>query len=132
MHFAGCFLLFKERAGHASGSSCRGSSTGRHRQAPGKPERNAVPRKGDSMGKARAGNWHLKPPAEYHIFSVHTAVPSKGAAGFFYSTHFYLFPKQNTKKYTVFIMSVSASVRMRFFCALVRLIYRERAPPLQS
>ncbi len=74
----------------------------------------------------------MKPPAEYHIFSVHTAVPSKGSAGFFYSTHFYLFPKQNTKKYTVFIMSVSASVRMRFFCALVRLIYRERAPPLQS
>ena len=109
----------------------RGSSNGWHRQAPGKPERNAVPRKGDSMGKARAGDWLSEPSAEYHIF-VHTVALSKGAAGFFYSTHFYLFPKRNTKKYIVFIMSVSVIVQVRFFCALVYPPYRGRAPPFQS
>ena len=84
------------------------------------------------MDKARAGDWLPAPSAEHHIFSVHTAVLSKGAAGFFYSTHFYLIPEQNTKKYTVFITGVPAIVRVRFFCALMHPPYRGRAPPLQS
>lgn len=48
---------------------------------------------------ARAGNQIPGPAAEHHIFSVHTAVPSKGTADFFYSTYFCLFPNKNTKEY---------------------------------
>ena len=44
---------------------------------PGKPERNAVPAKGDIMAIARAGNRLPASAHEYHILSVHTAVPSK-------------------------------------------------------
>ncbi len=69
---------------------------------PGKPEQNAVPTKGDIMAIPRAGNGFPASADEHHIFSVHTAVPSKGAAGFFYSTHFYLIPGHITKGYVVF------------------------------
>ena len=99
---------------------------------PGKPEQNAVPTKGDTMGMARAGDRFPVPAAEHHIFFVHTAVPSKGTADFFYSTHFCSFPNKNTKEYSIFIMGVPAIVRVRFFCALVRPPYRARASPLQS
>lgn len=99
---------------------------------PGKPEQNAVPTKGDTMGMARAGDRFPVPAAEHHIFFVHTAVPSKGTADFFYSTHFCSFPNKNTKEYSIFIMGVPAIVRVRFFCALKRQPYRSRAPPLQS
>ena len=67
------------------------------------------------MGMARAGDQIPVPVAKHHIFSVHTAVPSKGTADFFYSTHFYLFPNKNTKEYSIFIIGVSAIVQMRFF-----------------
>ena len=50
---------------------------------PGKPEQNAVPTKGDIMAIARAGNGFPPPADKHHILYVHTAVPSKGAAGFF-------------------------------------------------
>ena len=99
---------------------------------PGKPEQNAVPTKGDIMAIARAGNGFPPPADKHHILSVHTAVPSKGAAGFFYSTHFYLIPGHITKEYMIFITGVPAIVRVRFFCALVCAPYRTRAPPLQS
>lgn len=99
---------------------------------PGKPERNAVPRKGDNMAMARAGNGFPPPATRHHIFSVHTAVPSKGAAGFFYSTHFYFIPRHITKEYMIFITGVPGIFQVRFFCALVRPPYRVRAPPLRS
>ena len=92
----------------------RDGSGGRHRQAPGKPERNAVPRKGDTMGMARAGNWLPIPTARHHIFSVHTAA-SRGTAEFFYSTHFYLFPNKNTKRHLVLITGVPDTLPVRFF-----------------
>ena len=99
---------------------------------PGKPERNAVPTKGDIMAIARAGNRFPASAHEYHILSVHTAVPSKGAAGFFYSTHFYFIPRHITKEYMIFITGVPAIVRVRFFCALMHPPYRGRGPPLRS
>ena len=94
----------------------------------GKPERNAVPTKGDTMGMARAGNRFPIPATRQSIFSVHTAVHSKGTAEFFYSTHFYLFPNKNTKKYIAFITGVSGTLSVRFFCALKR----GHQPPLRS
>ena len=71
------------------------------------------------MAIARAGNGFPPPADKHHILSVHTAVPSKGAAGFYYSTRFYLIPGHITKEYMVFITGVPAIVRVRFFCALV-------------
>lgn len=99
---------------------------------PGKPEQNVVPMKGDTMGMARAGDRFPIPAIRQSAFFVHTAVPSKGAAGFFYSTHFYLFLKHITKEYMIFITGVPAIVWVRFFCAKRQLLYRSRAPPLQS
>ena len=84
------------------------------------------------MAIARAGNGLPASANKHHILSVHTAVPSKGAAGFFYSTHFYFIPGHITKEYMVFIMGVPAIVRVRFFCVLVYAPYRARAPPLWS
>jgi len=84
------------------------------------------------MAIARAGNRFPASAHEYHILSVHTAASFKGAAGFFYSTHFYFIPGHITKEYMVFIMGVPAIVRVRFFCALVCALYRARAPPLWS
>ncbi len=112
----------------------RDGSGGRHRQAPGKPEQNAVPRKGDTMGMARAGDWHPTPAAKHHIFSVHTAA-FMGTAAFFYSTYFYLFPKQITKRHIVLIKGVPKVLWVRFFCAS-RCghfpPFRGRSPPFQS
>ena len=99
---------------------------------PGKPEQNAVPTKGDTMGMEQAGNGFPPPTTGHHIFSVHTAAPSKGAAGFFYSTHFYLIPGHITKGYMIFITGVPAIVWVRFFCAKECPLFRSRAPPLQS
>ena len=45
--------------------SGRGSS-GWRRLAPGKPERNVVPRKGDIMNMARAGDQFPMPATEHH------------------------------------------------------------------
>ena len=120
----------KDRPSH--GTAWQGFLTGGAGRLPGKPEQNAVPMKGDIMAIARAGNRFPASADKHHILSVHTAVPSKGAAGFFYSTHFYLIPGHNTKEYMVFVTGVPAIVRVRFFCALVYAPYRARAPPLQS
>ena len=76
----------------SDGTVCKTFPTGGAGRLPGKPEQNAVPTKGDTMGMARAGNGSPPPATGHHIFSVHTAVLFKGAAGFFYSTHFYHFP----------------------------------------
>ncbi len=73
------------------GTALTGFPTEGAGRLPGKPERNAVPRKGDNMALARAGKG-FQPSA--YIFIVHTAAPSKGAAAFFYSTNFYKFPNQ--------------------------------------
>jgi len=102
---------------------------------PGKPEQNAVPTKGDTMGMARAGNGFPPPAAGHHIFSVHTAVPSKGAADFFCSTHFYHFPIQITKWHNDFTADALGILQVRFFCAFSCghfPPFRGRAPPLQS
>ena len=99
---------------------------------PGKPERNAVPRKGDSVAVARAGDG-FQPPA--YIFIVHTAAPIKGAAAFFSSTHFCQFPNQITKGYIIFITGAPAILRVRLFFALSYAYFppfRGRAPPFQS
>ena len=101
---------------------------------PGKPERNAVPRKGDTMGMARAGDSSPIPAARQSIFSLHTAA-SRGIAVFFYSTHFYLFPNKNTKRHIVFITGVPDTLPVCFFCALKcghQPPFRSRAPPLRS
>lgn len=103
-----------------------------HRWAPGKPERNTVPTKGDSMAIARAGNGLPVSADKHHILSVHTVASFKGAAGFFYSAHFYLISRHITKRYMVFITGVHGIFQVRFFCVLVRLSYRSRAPPFQS
>lgn len=92
------------------------------------------PGKGDSMGMSRAGNRLPILTARHHIFSVHTAA-SRGTAEFFYSTHSYLFPNENTKKYIVFIMGAPDTLPVRFFCALRcghKPPFRGRAPPFQS
>ena len=124
--------MFRERTGHPAGRSRRAIPPDDAGRLPGKPEQNAVPMKGDTMAITRAGNGFPTPVDKHHIFSVHTAVPSKGAAGFFYSTHFYLIPGHITKEYMVFITGVPAIVRVRFFCVLVYAPYRARAPPLRS
>jgi len=77
-----------------------GLSGGRHRQAAREARRNAVPRKGDTMGMAQAGDGFPTPATRQHIFSVHTVVHLKGAAAFFYSTYFYFFPNYATKEYS--------------------------------
>lgn len=119
----------------SDGTVCRTFPTGGTGRLPGKPEQNAVPTKGDTMGMARAGNGFSPPATGHYIFSVHTAVPSKGAAGFFYSTHFYLFPKQITKRYIISITGVPEIFQVRFFCAFGYGFFRPfrcRAPPFQS
>ena len=118
-----------QRKDRTSGGTAPPDDAGR---LPGKPEQNAVPTKGDIMAIARAGNGFPPPADKHHILYVHTAVPSKGAAGFFYSTHFYFIPRHITKEYIIFITGVPAIVRVRFFCAKKCLLYRSRAPPLQS
>ena len=75
---------------------------------PGKPEQNAVPTKGDIMAIARAGNRFPASADEHRILSVHTAASFKGAAGFFYSTHFCFIPRHITKEYMIFITGVPA------------------------
>lgn len=45
------------------------------------PIKAAVPMKGDTMAIARAGNGIPASADKHHIFSVHTAVPSKGGCG---------------------------------------------------
>ena len=116
----------------SDGTVCKTFPTGGAGRLPGKPEQNAVPTKGDTMGMEQAGNGFPPPTTGHHIFSVHTAVPSKGAAGFFYSTHFYFIPRHITKEYMIFITGVPGIFQVRFFCALVRPPYRVRAPPFQS
>ena len=118
-----------QRKDRLSGGTAPQDGTGR---LPGKPEQNAVPTKGDIMAIARAGNGLPASADKHHILSVHTAASFKGAAGFFYSTHFYFIPGHITKEYMVFIMGVPAIVRVRFFCVLVYAPYRVRAPPLRS
>lgn len=81
----------------------------------GRPEQNAVPMKGDTMGMVRAGNRFPIPATRQYRFSVHTAVHSKGTAVFFYSTYFCLFPKQNTKRHIIFMTGVPARRQVRFF-----------------
>jgi len=85
---------------------------------PGKPEQNAVPRKGDSMGIAQAGNWLPTPAVRRLILFVHTAVHIKEAAAFFYSTYFYFFPNYTTKEY-----SAHKGNRLP--------VFRGRAPPFR-
>ena len=118
-----------QRKDRTSGGTAPPDDAGR---LPGKPEQNAVPTKGDIMAIARAGNGFPPPADKHHILYVHTAVPSKGAAGFFYSTYFYFIPRHITKEYMIFITVVPGIFQVRFFCALVRPPYRVRAPPLRS
>ena len=118
-----------QRKDRTSGGTAPPDDAGR---LPGKPEQNAVPTKGDIMAIARAGNGFPPPADKHHILYVHTAVPSKGAAGFFYSTYFYFIPRHITKEYMIFITVVPGIFQVRFFCALVRPPYRVRAPPFQS
>lgn len=120
----------KDRPSH--GTASQGFSMGGAGRLPGKPERNAVPREGEAMGNRRAGNGLPPLREKHHIHSIHTAVPSKGTAVFFYSTHFYLFPGQATKEYIIFTSGIPAVRRVCFLCALTagRLrAYRGRAPP---
>ena len=74
------------------GTALQGLTMGGTGRLSGKPERNAVPTKGDTMGMSRAGNRFPILATRQYIFSVHTVVHSKGIAAFFSSTHFYLFP----------------------------------------
>lgn len=129
------FSIVQRKDRPSLGTVLQGFTMGGTGRLSGKPERNVVPMKGDTMGMARAGNRFPIPATRQYIFSVHTAVHSKGAAAFFYSTYFYLFPKQNSKKHIAFMTSVPAMRQVRFFCALkswCRPPFRSRAPPLQS
>lgn len=73
----GCIMLFfsivQRKDMPSDGTVCRGFQMGGAGSLPGEPERNAVPRTGDTMGMARAGNWLPIPTARHHIISVHTA-----------------------------------------------------------
>ena len=102
------FSIVQRKDRPSRGTALQGFPTGGAGRLPGKPERNAVPTKGDIMAIARAGNRFPASAHEYHILSVHTAVPSKGTAGFFYSTHFYFIPRHITKEYMIFITGVPA------------------------
>lgn len=126
------FSSVQRKDSPSHGTALQGFHAGGAGGLPGKPEQNAVPTKGDSMSMARAGNPFPIPATRQFIFSVHTAVLSKGAAGFFYSTHFYHFPIQITKWHNDFMAGVPGIFQARFFCALVRPPYRVRAPPLRS
>ena len=88
---------------------------------PGKPEQNAVPRKGDNMALARAGKG-FQPPA--YIFIVHTAAPIKGAAAFFSSTYFCQFPDQITKGYIFLLRAHLPFCGCAFFSRSVTHIFR--------
>lgn len=92
-----------------------GISNWRHQSFSGKPDRYDVPRKGDTIGVARAGNRYPVSKSKHHIFSIHTAAPYNEAADFFYSTYFCLIPNKATKEYGIFIMGVPAIVWARFF-----------------
>ena len=96
------FSIVQRKDRPSGGTVPQGSSAGGTGRLPGKPERNAVPTKGDIMAISQAGNGFPASEDEHHIFFVHTAVPSKGAAGFFYSTHFYFILGHITKGYVVF------------------------------
>ncbi len=80
--------------------TCLRDSAGR---LPGKPEQNAVPMKGDTMAIAWAGNGFPPPADKHHILSVHTAVPSKGAAGFFIR-HISIYSPNRIQKNTWFLL----------------------------
>lgn len=60
------------------------------------------------MGMEGARNGFSSLVTKYHIFSVYTAVPCKGAAGFFYSTYFCSIPAHFTVIYIVSIMAAGA------------------------
>lgn len=98
----------------------------------GKPERNAVPRKGDNMAMKRAGTRFTPAASRHHIFSVHTAAFFKGAAAPFYPTYFCLFQQQITKEYSTLISGAPDIFTVRFFCALKGVclpLPGARAPP---
>ena len=129
------FSIVQRKDRPSCGTTLQGFSMGGAGMLSGKPERNAVPRKGDIMGIARAEDGFPTPETRQHILSVHTAVHLKGAAAFFYSTYFYLFPKQITKRHIILIKDVPGILRVRFFCALKcgpQPPFRSRAPPFQS
>lgn len=111
--FIGCFLVFRERTGYPMEQLWQTFRRKAPAGLPGRPEQNAVPRKGDNMALARAGKG-FQPPA-YYIFIVHTAASFKGAAVFFSSTHFCQFPNQITKGYIIFITGAPAILRVRLF-----------------
>ena len=129
------FSIVQRKDRPSRGTALQGVTMGGAGRLSGKPERNAVPMKGDTMGMARPGNRFPVPATRQYIFSVHTAVHSKGTAAFFYSTYFCLFPKQNTKRHIIFITGVPDTLPVRFFCAFrcgnLRLS-RSRAPPFWS
>jgi len=63
--------------------SRRAVPTGGTGRLPGKPKQNVISTKGDIMGMEGARNGFSPLVTKYHIFSVYTAFPYKGAAGFF-------------------------------------------------
>ena len=95
------FSMCSEKGQAIPAEPRKGFPVGGTGRLPGKPEQNAVPRKGDSMGIAQAGNWLPTPAVRRLILFVHTAVHRKGVAAFFYSTYFYFFPNYATKEYSV-------------------------------
>jgi len=89
-----------------------------------------IPGKGIIMYILTAGTGFL-PPGIIHIFSIRTAVFT-GAAGFFYSTYFFLSPDYFPKSQLVFKKSASAFRRVRFFVVRKSIFLtarRSRAPP---
>ena len=91
----------------------------------------ACPRTGDAMNMIRAGTDSKPPITASHIFFVHTAV-LKGAAAFFYSTHFPFLIVHIPKYGFVLEKSVSAVWQVRFFFVVKSLFltfFNPRAPP---
>lgn len=129
------FSIVQRKDRPSCGTALPGFSAEGAGRLPGRPEQNTVPMKGDAMSVERAGNDLPAFIDQYHIYFVHTAALSKGAAAFFYSTYFYNFSQQTIKGYIVFITGVPAIMRVRLFFALSYIYFppfRGRAPPFQS
>lgn len=130
LFFAGCFLLFKERTGYPERQPVQGFQAGGTGRLPGKPEQNAVPRKGDNMALVRAGKGFQL--SAYYIFIVHTAAPFKGATDFFIRHISALFPDK-LQKNTVFLLQAHLPFcGCAFFSFSAAYIFRSGAVRLPS
>ena len=68
------FSIVQRKDRPSCGTALPGFLMGGTGGLPGRPEQNAVPKKGDNMGMARAGNGIPASTIKHNIVSVHTGV----------------------------------------------------------